>query len=68
MSYWVNFAATGDPNGDGLPDWKAYSSSDEDYLHFGDTAAADTGLFRDRLDVLEAALTHHSGKSNIYGD
>jgi para-nitrobenzyl esterase len=68
MCYWVNFAATGDPNGDGLPDWTAYSSSDEDYLHFANTAAADTNLFRERLDVLEAALVHHSGKSNIYGD
>lgn len=68
MCYWVNFAATGDPNGDGLPDWTAYSSSNQDYLHFANTAAADTNLFRERLDVLEAALVHHSGKSNIYGD
>lgn len=29
-SYWVNFAATGDPNGKGLPNWPAYSKTGND--------------------------------------
>jgi para-nitrobenzyl esterase len=33
---WVRFAATGDPNGPGLPEWPPYDSIDEPYLEFGD--------------------------------
>lgn len=68
MSYWANFATTGDPNGDGLSEWSPYSSDQEAYMHFGDTTEQDHCLFRDRLDVLEEALVHHSGQSNIYGE
>ena len=38
-SYWVNFAATGDPNGKGLPTWSAYSAkaNDSKAMVLGDT-------------------------------
>ena len=29
-SYWVNFAATGDPNGKGLPTWAVYKAKSND--------------------------------------
>ena len=35
-SYWVNFARTGNPNGDGLPRWPAYSRVDDVVQEFGD--------------------------------
>ena len=35
-SYWVNFAATGDPNGKGLPKWPAYRVSSDQAMGFGD--------------------------------
>jgi para-nitrobenzyl esterase len=28
-SYWVNFVKTGNPNGEGLPEWRAYSDKKE---------------------------------------
>jgi len=37
-SYWVNFIATGDPNGKSLPVWQAYSAkNDGQAMVFGDT-------------------------------
>ena len=36
-SYWVNFIATGDPNGKGLPPWPAYGArNDSQAMVFGD--------------------------------
>lgn len=34
-SYWVNFAATGDPNGPGLPEWPAYSPDTRTVMEVG---------------------------------
>jgi para-nitrobenzyl esterase len=34
MSYWTNFAKTGDPNGAGLPSWPAFGKSEEPVMFF----------------------------------
>jgi carboxylesterase type B len=39
-SYWANFAATGDPNGKGLPHWPAVSEKPESTMEIGDAASA----------------------------
>ncbi len=33
-SYWINFAATGDPNGSGLPKWPAFTEKDQNVMYF----------------------------------
>lgn len=33
ISYWTNFARSGDPNGDGLPNWPAFTRSDGHVLN-----------------------------------
>ncbi len=33
MSYWVNFAKTGDPNGSGPPHWPAFSASSQRVMY-----------------------------------
>jgi para-nitrobenzyl esterase len=42
-AYWTNFAKTGDPNAQGLPEWPSYKASLR-ALHFGDEESA-TGAF-----------------------
>ncbi len=44
-SYWVNFAATGNPNGKGLPEWPAFQAKAGDKtIVLGDTVAAGSGI------------------------
>jgi para-nitrobenzyl esterase len=40
IAYWVNFARTGNPNGEGLPAWPAYKPGSEPVMLFGKTIAA----------------------------
>ena len=53
-SYWINFAATGNPNGKGLPEWPAFSADDQKRMNFGDTVAAEKVKNKAALDFLEA--------------
>ena len=50
-SYWVNFAATGDPNGEGLPEWPAYDAVSDTALEFGDAIVVRSGIRKARLDL-----------------
>jgi len=40
MSYWVNFARTGDPNGQGLPVWPAFTEADQKAMFFDKESSA----------------------------
>lgn len=39
-SYWVNFARNGDPNGQGLPAWPAFSTTAQNAMHFDGQSSA----------------------------
>jgi para-nitrobenzyl esterase len=52
-SYWVNFASTGDPNGEGLPEWPAYDAVSDTALEFGDAIAVRSRIRKARLDLAD---------------
>ncbi len=49
-SYWSNFAKNLDPNAPGLPEWPAYSASNERYVNIGDPVRVET-VRADALDL-----------------
>jgi len=54
MSYWTNFAKTGDPNGPGLPKWSAYDIADDNVMEFGDQPSMRTHVNQAGLDFFDA--------------
>jgi len=52
-SYWVNFAATGNPNGGRLTKWPVYSGKDDQALEFGDHIAVRTEINKAGLDFFD---------------
>ena len=51
--YWVNFARTGDPNGEGLPAWPRYERATDQSIEFGSEIRAVSGLRKDKLDIFD---------------
>ena len=51
MSYWTNFAKTGDPNGAGLPVWPKYDK-DDSLIHLDSPISAGPDTLRPRYEFL----------------
>lgn len=54
--YWLNFATTGNPNWDGLPEWPAYDIENKRYQELGDNIGPGTDLEPGICDVLDRHL------------
>jgi para-nitrobenzyl esterase len=51
MSYWTNFARSGDPNAPGLPEWPKYGKGDE-LIHLDSTITSGPDALRPRYEFL----------------
>jgi len=58
QDYWVNFARTGNPNGQGLPEWPEYKDGNWMQLAGNDdlTTGAIKNYRKEKLDILEAGI------------
>ena len=52
-SYWVNYAKTGNPNGNNLPEWKSYNKQSGTILVVEDKIESKTELLKKEFDFLE---------------
>jgi para-nitrobenzyl esterase len=53
-TYWTNFAKRGDPNGDGWPEWPAFSDANPVVMRFTETPDIARVPGADALEVLDA--------------
>ena len=53
MAYWVQFAASGDPNGEGRPHWPAYDAATDVHLELGDIVRTGKGLDKAACDGID---------------
>jgi para-nitrobenzyl esterase len=52
-SYWVNFAKKGDPNGEGLPKWPAFTNTSAQVMNLDDPSKAIDVPNLQKLEVLD---------------
>ena len=53
VSYWTNFAKTGNPNGEGLPTWDLYNPTDNKVMELGEHVGSINDRYLKLYEILE---------------
>ena len=61
LKYWVNFADSGNPNGDQLENWPQYSSSNDDFFEINDSSSGNKSGLRTAQSDLWDQVTGFTG-------
>ena len=64
--YWTNFARSGDPNGDGVPNWPAFTGSKENWQILNHSISTEQNLNSEKLDMLGAVYTREQRCVRVY--
>jgi len=62
-SYWVNFAKTGDPNGEGLPEWPAFTTKTTKLMTFDASPGMKDALRPERVEAFDAYFAWRRGQA-----
>jgi para-nitrobenzyl esterase len=55
-AYWINFIKNGNPNGEGLPDWKKYDFELGNIMELGKEPILKSGILKAEFSLLESAI------------
>lgn len=60
---WVRFAKRGDPNGQGFPEWPAFTRANGAYMELGRTIQVGTDLRVEQVDLVDRAFVLRRGSA-----
>ncbi len=65
VGYWLQFATTGNPNRDGLPEWPAYNADSDQSLLVEESISVTDGLRKPKLDAIDAFMETWRRESGV---